>query len=269
VRKIVLPGTSATVSRFIFGTASLFNIGSPDERARVLDAAYDHGLTHFDTAPLYGFGWAERDLAALLRRRPGASVTTKVGIYSPGGEKQSRAMVFARKAAGRLLKPLSRAQHDWSLTRAQASLDASLRRLGRDHVEIYMLHEPTAGCFASDEWQRWLEDEVRRGRIGAFGLALDEKRLSGFLDPPHPLATLVQTVDSLDLREADALVAATGHMQITYGYVSGAMARSGDSIDVPALLRGALARNAQGAVIVSSRRADRMRQFADIAEASA
>lgn len=69
MRRIILPGTALSVSRFIFGTASLFRAGRRSERLRLLDAAYDHGLTHFDTAPYYGFGSAERDLKRLHVRQ--------------------------------------------------------------------------------------------------------------------------------------------------------------------------------------------------------
>lgn len=268
MRRVLLTATGASLPRLIFGTASLFNIGARVARERLLDAAFDHGFTHFDTAPLYGFGWAERDLAGLLRRHPEAGVTTKVGLHAPGGEAQSRAGVLLRKAAGHVFPPLSRARSDFSLQRAKRSLDASLHRLGRDHTDIYMLHEPSPADIATDEWLRWLEDEVDRGRVGTFGLALDADRLQPFLVTPGTLTKLIQTVDSLDRREADALIAAGRPLQITYGYASAALARDAGPVDVPAVLRSALARNAEGAIIVSSRREARLREFADIARSA-
>lgn len=98
MRQVILPGTDLSVSRFSFGTASLFNVGSSKMRANLLAAAFDNGFTHFDTAPYYGFGTAERDLKPLLKAHPDITVATKVGIYSPGGEAQSTASVFLRKA---------------------------------------------------------------------------------------------------------------------------------------------------------------------------
>ena len=106
--KVILPGTDMPISRFSFGTASLFAVGTAKRRARLLSAAYDHGFTHFDTAPYYGFGTAERDLRTLLRAHSSVTVATKVGIYSPGGEAQSSTAVFLRKAAGRIVPALSR-----------------------------------------------------------------------------------------------------------------------------------------------------------------
>lgn len=265
MRRVLLTAAGTSVPRLIFGTASLFNAGGQAARARLLDCAFDHGLTHFDTAPLYGFGWAERDLAGLLRRHPEAGVTTKVGLYAPGGEAQSPASVLLRKAAGRAFPALSRALADFSLDRAKQSLEASLRRLGRERIDLYFLHEPSLADLATDEWLRWLDDMVITGRIGAFGLTLDAGKLAPFLAAPSPLTGLVQTIDSLDWREADALRIAHGRLQITYGYASAALARGTAPVDVPAVLRAALARNAEGAIIVSSKRESRMREFADIA----
>lgn len=263
MQRVTLPGTDVAVSRFIFGTASLFNAGSSATRQCVLDAAYEHGLTHFDTAPYYGFGAAERDLAPLLARHPDASVTTKVGIYSPGGESQAEYLVFARKVAGRLLPALSTPERNWSLVRARTALEGSLRRLRRDRIELYMLHEPDWSTLPKDEWLRWLDDEVASGRVAHFGIAADVARIIPFLASPTRLADVIQTADSLDGHDADVLTQNGRPLQITYGYVTDAARRHG-SVDVPRILSGALQRNRKGAVIVSTRRVDRMRQYAEL-----
>lgn len=261
-----LPGTTVRCSRFIFGTASLFNVGREAERRRLLEAAVDSGFRHFDTAPYYGFGLAERDLAPVLRAQPDVGVTTKVGIYSAGGENQPAWSVLARKALGRVLPAISRPTVDFAVARAQAALDASLRRLQRDRVELYMLHEPDLDLVRTDEWQRWLEDERRAGRIGEFGLALTADRLEPFLRAAPGLAPAVQVLDSLESREADVLARYGRPLQITYGYVSSAR-RAGNDRSVPEILRAALERNRDGALIVSTRKADRLGQYAALAAA--
>lgn len=267
--KVILPGSETAVSRFIFGTANMSRLGSSQARIRVLDAACDHGITHFDTAPLYGFGLAERDIGEVLKRRPEASVTTKVGLYAPGGEDQGETSVLLRKAAGRLLPSLSRARADLSVSRARKSLEGSLRRLGRDHTEIFMVHEPDPELLATDEWFRWMEDETAAGRIGTWGYAIDTDRLGRFLHTEVQLPPIIQTIDSLDRREADCLTAAGRPLQITYAYVSAAFSRGDQHVDATAVLSGALARNAKGAVIVSTTRESRMAQFAHALENTA
>lgn len=263
MRQIILAGTDMSVSRFSFGTASLFNVGSAKRRANLLAAAYDHGFTHFDTAPYYGFGTAERDLKPLLTAHPDITIATKVGIYSPGGEAQPTAAVFLRKVAGRIFSALSRPTVDWSVARARNTLTASLRRLGRERIDLYLLHEPDLELLDTDEWLRWLESE--RDRVARFGIAVDSRRLGPFIASANPLASVIQTTDSIMEREADILPAHHRPLQITYGYVSAAQ-RHGP-VDIPAVLAAALRRNKSGSVIVSTRKLKRLAQYAEISDA--
>jgi aryl-alcohol dehydrogenase-like predicted oxidoreductase len=260
MKLITLPGTGMSVSRFSFGTAGLFNAGSASVRANLLAAAYDHGFTHFDTAPYYGFGIAERDLKPLLKAHPEITVATKVGIYSPGGEGQRATAVFFRKAVGKVFPYFSRPSIDWSVGRARTALTESLRRLGRDRVDLYLLHEPELESLNTDEWLSWLESE--RDRVRYFGIAVGANRLRPFMVSASPLASIVQTQDSLVGREADILTAHHRPMQITYGYVTAA--RRDEPVDVPAILAAALRRNATGTVIVNTRRISRLRQYTEV-----
>lgn len=266
--RIVLPRTDLPISRFVFGTASIFNTGDATARQRLLHAAVEQGFTHFDTAPYYGFGIAERDLAPVLRAHRGIGVTTKVGLYSPGGERQPDWMVFGRKIAGRAIKAISRPEIDFSLARARRALSDSLKRLGRDHIELYMLHEPKIGLLDTDEWQGWLEKEQSSGQIGAHGLALNADQLRRFLEICPQFCGVIQLLDSLDRKEADLLAEFGRPMQITYGYVSAARAR-GDERSVATILQEALARNSTGALIVSTRRPERLSQYRALLESDA
>lgn len=265
MERIALPGTGLTLSRFIFGTASLFNAGAASARQALLSAAADHGFSHFDTAPYYGFGMAERDLAPVLRAHPAATVTTKVGIYSPGGEMQPAAAIFLRKLAGKALPALARPTIDWSVKRAQGALEGSLRRLGRERIDLYMLHEPQAALLDAEEWRRWLEDRRAAGQIGRFGLALTADKLEPFLAAASPLADVVQVFDSLEKKDADVLTRHGRPLQITYGYVS-AVRKAGGSASVGDILRQALKRNPHGAVIVSTRKPERLAQYGALLE---
>jgi hypothetical protein len=169
-----------------------------------------------------------------------------------------------RKAGGRFLPVLSKPTIDWAVSRARGALQASLRRLGRDRVDLYTLHEPELAHLAADEWLRWLESEVSAGRVRYFGIAVAADRLKPFLDAANPLAALVQTTDSIADRDADVMLQHGRPLQITYGYVSDAIRRGGP-VDVPAILTQALARNTTGAVIVSTRRPERVGLYATLA----
>lgn len=263
MHQVVIPGTELKVSRFIFGTGSLFNAGSRKARLNVLAAAREHGFTHFDTAPYYGFGWAERDLAPLLAAHPQLTVTSKVGIFSAGGENQPELMVLARKAMGHLIRPISKPQVDWNVARARRSLDASLKRLGRTRIDLYTLHDPDLSLVDTEEWQRWLERESVSGRIGNYGISVDAPRLAPFLTTRSGLAKVIQTTDSLQRQEADQITQHGRPLQVTYGYVSAA--RAAGPVDVPSVLAAALNRNPDGAVIVSSLNLKHLPQYARIA----
>jgi len=90
-----------------------------DESRAVVAAALDTGINHFDTADMYGGGKSEEFLGrALGSRRDEAVITTKFGGSVPEGVKGGSA--------------------EWV---AQAC-DASLRRLGTDRIDLYLLHMP-------------------------------------------------------------------------------------------------------------------------------
>jgi len=261
MKTINIENTELRVSKFIFGTASLFNVGSKFRREHLLHSAVDAGFTHFDTAPYYGFGCAERDLAKILKVYPNITFTTKVGIYSPGGESQAEWMVFIRKAAGRVIRNISRPDIDFALSRAKSSLDDSLRRTRRERIDIYMLHEPYFEMIDLPEWRRWLEECVTLGKIRYFGLASTIDKLEPFLSRKLDLGSVVQLLDSLHHNEANILRRSGKPVQITYGYLSSAL-RADPKSNVTDVLRAALERNPTGAVIVSTRQTERLSQYA-------
>ena len=259
MRKVVVHGTSLSVSRFSFGTASLHHLGCSRAQCAHLAAAADCGFSHFDTAPLYGFGEAERAIGRAFGASTDVTVATKVGLYPPGGCEQSRPAVLARKALGRFFSPLSRAVADLGVARARRSLEDSLRRLGRDRVDLLLLHEPDFGLCAADEFQRWLQDEA--GRVGAFGVAGPAAVVEPFVSRRSPLATVVQTRDDIATREADFMPANGRQLQFTYGYLG----HCADGLSAAEVLGRALERNASGSIVVSTRNRKRLDEFVRVA----
>jgi D-threo-aldose 1-dehydrogenase len=261
LRRVQIPGTSLTVSRFVFGTGSLHHLGHVATQASHLEAAAKAGFSHFDTAPLYGFGGAERVFGEVFGADAEITVATKVGLYPPGGCDQGRAETVLRKIGGRVWPPLSRAIADFAVAQARVSLEGSLKRLGRQHVELLLLHEPDPTILSTDEWLRWLESE--RDRVGHVGIAGPLSNARQLLNADSPLASVVQMRDTLDGREADLLANVGRPMQFTYGYLS-SLPRSFSSRDA---LAGALSRNTTGAIVVSTRSQERLREFAIAAAA--
>ena len=85
----------------------------------VVEAALSEGVTHFDTAEAYADGRSEEYLSrALGRRRDDVVIASKFGYVPP------------RNASG--------GQAAW----VPRALEASLRRLGTDHIDLYYYHKP-------------------------------------------------------------------------------------------------------------------------------
>ncbi|MEJ2457246.1 MAG: aldo/keto reductase [Novosphingobium sp.] len=148
------------------------------------------------------------------------------------------------------------------------ALEGSLRRLVRDCIDIYTLHEPELALLDTDEWLQWLEACVAHGKVRTFGLALTADKLEPFLASGSALARFVQVADSLGTREADILPRYGKPLQVTYGYVSAARKEDSPQPASEILIEGAR-RNAHGAIIVSTTRTERLPQYARLAEEAA
>ena len=143
------------VSEVGFGTWTLASDwwGAVDNKAGLLHAALDAGITFFDTAPVYGSdGVGESLLAELLRtHRDEIVLTTKCGydIAAP------------RQFPGQSERP-----QDWRPEAVRTQLDASLRRLETDYVDLYQLHNVRLDPVLDDDLWAELERLATRGRSG-------------------------------------------------------------------------------------------------------
>lgn len=146
--------------------------------------AIDAGVRLFDTAGAYGNGASERILGrALGRHRGEVVVATKGGfrfrersLLEQSGRRVAARLVRAdrgrRRSAGGRGGGASRAyqDHDDAPHQLRAQVEASLRRLRTDHIDVYQLHAPTlVRPPLFDE----LEDLVRAGKVGRFGIGAE------------------------------------------------------------------------------------------------
>lgn len=267
MRKVTLPGTELAMSRLSFGTAGLHRQLTGAARQRILCAALDGGITHFDSSPYYGYGLAEHELGALRDGHRGAfTLATKVGLYPPDSNSPGTLAVWSRQALGRLLPRISAPLIDWSLSTAKRSLETSLRRLKTDCVDVLFLHEPDPGVVASEEFLRWLEAEKANGKLRYWGLAGHAGPMTGWLKEKHPLGAVLQVKDTLRKHEADVVLNNGRDLQITYGYLAGSassdLAAGGETV-----LREALRRNRTGSVLFSTGSFDRIRAMSALLDA--
>jgi D-threo-aldose 1-dehydrogenase len=199
---ITIPGTGVRICRLGFGCSRLFGEREFKASARLVEAALEAGIRHFDTAPLYGGGDSERVVGSVTTGIPGVTITTKVGIPRPGAKGRGHDMRslyrrFARPILSRFPALKAGLVTLASARRAPAApayttrvplapadvlrqLEDSLRCLGRDHVDIYLIHEPDQ-FELTDELENCFRDLQSKGVIGAFGLGYD--RVAQRTDP--------------------------------------------------------------------------------------
>ena len=138
-----------------------------DESVRAVQTAIDLGVTLFDTADVYGAGHSERILGRALKgRRDQVVIATKFGFLFDE---------TTRQAGGT----------DVTADYIRRACEASLQRLGTDHVDLYQLH-----CGATPEETEviieTLEALVAEGKIRAYGPSTDDATFARrFADAPH------------------------------------------------------------------------------------
>jgi aryl-alcohol dehydrogenase-like predicted oxidoreductase len=154
------------VSPLGLGTARMAGLGWHDDLApqdpskatgdavRQIQAAVDLGVTFFDTADNYGQGFSERILGeALQGRREGIVVSTKFGE-----------------------DPVPDQADPWSLdaVSVERKCQASLRRLGVECIDLYLLHRRDYPLERAPALMDVLEDLVRAGKIRYYGWSTDD-----------------------------------------------------------------------------------------------
>jgi predicted oxidoreductase len=157
---------------------------TPESRAagrRAVLAAYEAGYTLFDNADIYCHGEAERILGAALKEVSGMRervlVATKGGIRPPGTPTAD-----------------APARYDFSAEHIVSACEQSLRRLGLETIDLYMLHRPdyladpeeVAGAFA----------QLRTaGKVRWFGVSNFRPTLVTALQAACPMPMVVHQVE--------------------------------------------------------------------------
>jgi aryl-alcohol dehydrogenase-like predicted oxidoreductase len=200
--------------RLALGCARLGSVLGRDraEALHLVQTAFDRGIRFFDTANIYGQGESERILgAALSGRRERATIVTKAGQYFP-------AWMRAVKPFKRLITPLIRQNgtghylvskareaplpQNFSDDALHASLEASLRRLNTDYVDLFLLHSPHPDVITEGEALGSLEKLRAAGKAVKIGiscedvdsglLALDDSRVDAVELPLWPITEVTE-----------------------------------------------------------------------------
>jgi 1-deoxyxylulose-5-phosphate synthase len=153
--------TGLKVSAVALGCGNFGGIGSApaffgqgetqEEAFAIMDAAWELGINVFDTADAYGGGRSEAYIGAWLKAR-GAALRDQLLLSS------------------KVFNPVGDGPNDRGLSRRQIvrQVEASLRRVGVEHLDMYLIHEPDPTT-PLDETLRALDDMVRQGKLRYIG----------------------------------------------------------------------------------------------------
>ena len=144
-----LGSSDLEVSEISLGSWLTFGVGVERERSvSVVDKAFDLGINFIDTANVYGRGAAEEFLGVVLAGRPRESYVLATKLFFPMSESD---------------RGLSRGQ-------VEKQLDASLRRLRTDHVDLYQCHRYDEET-PLEETMEALSAAVRSGKVRYIGFS--------------------------------------------------------------------------------------------------
>ena len=144
-----LGDSSLEVSEISLGSWLTYGVGVEAEKARAcLDTAFDVGINFIDTANVYGRGAAETFLGEALKSRPRDSYVLATKVYFPMSDTDSG---------------LSRAQ-------IEKQLDASLKRLQTDVIDLYQCHRYDWDA-PLEETLQTLNEAVASGKVRYIGFS--------------------------------------------------------------------------------------------------
>jgi len=147
-----LGNSGAVVSELTLGTMTFGAEADETTSHAIIDSFVEHGGTFIDTADVYSAGESEQI----------------VGRWLASYREQAKQVVLATK--GRF--PMGDGPNDLGLSRRhlRTALDASLTRLGVDHIDLYQMHAWDART-PIDETLSFLDDAVTAGKIGYYGFS--------------------------------------------------------------------------------------------------
>ncbi|GBF76914.1 oxidoreductase [Paenibacillus sp. 598K] len=145
------------VSRLCLGTMN-FGVQTDEKEAfRIMDAAVDAGVNFFDTANVYG------------RENPGLTEEIIGRWFAQGGGRREK-VVLATKFYGDMKDPADgpNSERGLSAYKLRRHLDASLKRLQTDHIELYQMHHNDRVVGWDELWGAY-QVAINQGKVGYVG----------------------------------------------------------------------------------------------------
>lgn len=175
--------TGLSVSAIGLGCVGLTAIPRQSDALTLLEAAYDLGISHFDTARAYGAGFSEEILGRFAKgKRDQITISTKFGILPPPMVVGNRQFVSAVKEGLRHIPILDRAVRRrlaagaavpklFTPDACRTSLEKSLSTLNTEYVDFFFLHNGTRSDAEQDDLIETATRLREAGKIRAFGIS--------------------------------------------------------------------------------------------------
>lgn len=215
---------------------------------RLLRHALDNGVTLFDTANIYGQGESERLIGSALRgRRDEAILVTKAGQRFTAAQRVATLVKAPLRILAQQIPSLRQAianrragalPRDFSPGHLRASIEGSLRRLGTDRIDLFLLHSPDAETIRRGEAFAVLDELVKAGKLRAWGISVDDAAgVEATLAVTSVAAMQVPLEVAATIRPALEAAAAQGMGLLMREIFAG---RAGDALARAAAIRAAL-----------------------------
>jgi aryl-alcohol dehydrogenase-like predicted oxidoreductase len=167
-----------------FGCSALLGrVGRRDSLA-ALGAAYDAGITFYDTARSYGYGESEALLGEFLRgRRDSVVISTKFGILpaqtsflketiKPLARKVLKLMPSARKMAQKQIGAQFSA-NQFTVPVLRESVETSLRKLRTDYIDLLFMHSAPVSVLQQEDLLDAMRQMVCEGKVRRIGISAE------------------------------------------------------------------------------------------------
>lgn len=210
MRYVELNGIPVPASVLGFGCSALLGRSGRKESWNALTAAYDSGITFYDTARSYGYGQSESLLGEFFRGRRGrVIISTKFGIlpvhqkwWARAARPVLREIISVAPSARKLIRNRVESQFEharFSADVLRSSLEKSLRELNTDYVDFLFAHSATEDLLDNHELLAEIEKAVRHGKVRAAGISSTPAVISRILrDCPEFLKAFQFPVNLFD-----------------------------------------------------------------------
>ncbi|MFC8237736.1 aldo/keto reductase [Streptomyces sp. NPDC057284] len=146
--------TGLEVSRLVLGTMNFGPQTNEADSHAIMDAALDAGVNFFDTANIYGWGENKGRTEEILGT-----------WFAKGGERRDK-VVLATKVYGNMAAEGDAwpNHHKLSALNIRRAVDASLKRLQTDHIDLYQFHHIDRATPVEEIWQA-IDVLIQQGKI--------------------------------------------------------------------------------------------------------